>query len=128
MATVTDAIVKLGIDDWALNGEPSTESEFNSAFSKVTGADSEGMAIVSTDPSDFGVTWKQVSDKLKELNDAEPLELLRKTRNEMIVESDWMANSDVTMSDAWKTYRQSLRDITDDATSLDDVTWPSKPS
>ena len=86
------------------------------------------MAIVSTDPSDFGVTWKQVSDKLKELNDAEPLELLRKTRNEMIVESDWMANSDVTMSDAWKTYRQSLRDITDSATSLDDVTWPTKPS
>jgi len=128
MATVADAIVKLGIDGWTLNGEPSTESEFNSAFSKVTGADSEGMAIVSTDPSDFGVTWKQVSDKLKELNDAEPLELLRKTRNEMIVESDWMANSDVTMSDAWKTYRQSLRDITDDATSLDDVTWPSKPS
>ena len=127
MATVTDAIVKLGIDDWALNGEPSTESEFNSAFSKVTGADSEGIAIVSTDPSDFGVTWKQVSDKLKELNDAEPLELLRKTRNEMLVESDWMANSDVTMSDAWKTYRQALRDITDDATSLDDVTWPEKP-
>ena len=128
MATVTDAIVKLGIDDWALNGEPSTESEFNSAFSKVTGADSEGIAIVSTDPSDFGVTWKQVSDKLKELNDAEPLELLRKTRNEMLVESDWMANSDVTMSDAWKTYRQALRDITDGATSLDDVTWPTKPS
>jgi len=127
MATIADAIVKLGIDDWALNGEPSTESEFNSAFSKVTGADSEGMAIVSTDPSDFGVTWKQVSDKLKELNDAEPLGLLRKTRNEMIVESDWMANSDVTMSDAWKTYRQALRDITDSATSLDDVTWPEKP-
>jgi hypothetical protein len=127
MATVTDAIVKLGIDDWALNGEPSTESEFNSAFSKVTGADSEGIAIVSTDPSDFGVTWKQVSDKLKELNDAEPLELLRKTRNEMLVESDWMANSDVTMSYAWKTYRQALRDITDSATSLDDVTWPEKP-
>jgi len=127
MATIADAIVKLGIDGWTLNGEPSTESEFNSAFSKVTGADSEGMAIVSTDPSDFGVTWKQVSDKLKELNDAEPLELLRKTRNEMIVESDWMANSDVTMSDAWKTYRQALRDITDSATSLDDVTWPEKP-
>jgi len=46
----------------------------------------------------------------------------------MLVESDWMANSDVTMSDAWKTYRQSLRDITDSATSLDDVTWPTKPS
>ena len=127
MATVTDAIIKLGITDWALSGEPSTESEFNSGFSKITGADSEGMAIVSTDPSDFGVTWKQVSDKLKELNDAEPLELLRKKRNEMLAESDWMANSDVAMSDAWRTYRQSLRDITDTYSSLDDVVWPTKP-
>jgi hypothetical protein len=28
---------------------------------------------------------------------------------------------------AWKTYRQSLRDITDTYTSLDDVVWPEKP-
>jgi len=25
------------------------------------------------------------------------------------------------------TYRQALRDITDSATSLDDVVWPTKP-
>ena len=128
MATISDAIIKLGINDWALSGEPSTESEFNSGFSKITGADSEGMAIVSTNPSDFGVTWAQVSAKLTELNNAEPLALLREERNKMLAESDWMANSDVTMSDAWTTYRQALRDITDSATSLDDVTWPTKPS
>ena len=127
MATVSDAIVKLGIDGWTLSGEPSSESEFNSAFSKVTGADSEGISIVSTNPSDFGVTWAQVSSKLTELNDAEPLELLREERNKILAESDWMANSDVTMSDAWKTYRQSLRDITKDYKSLDDVKWPEKP-
>ena len=28
MATVSDAIVKLGIDGWTLSGEPSSESEF----------------------------------------------------------------------------------------------------
>ena len=52
---------------------------------------------------------------------------LRTTRDAMLAETDWMANSDVTMSDAWRTYRQALRDITDSATSLDDVTWPTKP-
>jgi len=31
------------------------------------------------------------------------------------------------MSDAMTTYRQALRDITSSATSLDDVTWPTKP-
>ena len=129
MATVSDAITNLGINNWSLSGEPSTEAEFNSAFSKVTGTDSDGMAIVSTDPSDFGVTWTQVSNKLEELNNAEPLSLLREKRNKMLAESDWTQNRDVTLSnDAdWKTYRQSLRDITDSATSLDDVTWPEKP-
>jgi len=42
-----------------------------------------------------------------------------------------MGNSDITMTDAWKTYRQALRDITkttpaDDA--LSNITWPTKPS
>ena len=34
---------------------------------------------------------------------------LRKQRDELLKETDWLANSDVTMSDAWATYRQSLR-------------------
>ena len=34
---------------------------------------------------------------------------LRQQRDALLVETDWMANSDVTMSDAWTTYRQALR-------------------
>ena len=57
------------------------------------------------------------------------LNYLRKIRNNKLAETDWTQNRDVTLSnDAdWKTYRQALRDITDSATSLDDVTWPEKP-
>ena len=56
---------------------------------------------------------------------------LRKKRNALLVETDWMANSDVTMSADWKTYRQALRDITkqtptDDA--LSNITFPTKPT
>ena len=36
---------------------------------------------------------------------------LRRQRDILLVETDWMANSDVTMSAKWKTYRQALRDI-----------------
>ena len=55
---------------------------------------------------------------------------LREQRNQLLVETDWMGNSDVTMTDAWKVYRQALRDITkqtpaDD--SLSNITWPTKP-
>ena len=55
---------------------------------------------------------------------------LREQRNRLLADTDWMGNSDVTMSADWKTYRQALRDITkttptDDAIS--NITWPTKP-
>ena len=58
---------------------------------------------------------------------------IRVTRNALLQESDWTQSRDVTLSndDDWKTYRQSLRDITKDLTTVDDVdkvTWPTKPS
>ena len=46
------------------------------------------------------------------------LNWLRTVRNNILKETDYMGNSDVTMSDAWATYRQALRDIT---TGLDTV-------
>ena len=55
------------------------------------------------------------------------LEDLRDARNEMLASTDWWAGSDHTMTQAQTDYRQALRDITDNATSLDDVTWPTKP-
>jgi hypothetical protein len=57
----------------------------------------------------------------KKLND------LREWRNRLLQETDIWALSDRTMSSAQIKYRQDLRDITDNATSLDDVTWPTKP-
>ena len=61
---------------------------------------------------------------------ARRMENLRTQRNQLLAETDWMGNSDVTMSADWKTYRQALRDITkttpaDDA--LSNITWPKKP-
>ena len=128
MTDIATALNELGVSEWVLRGEPTSEAEFNEMFRKVTGADSNGSAIESDDPSDFGVTWKQASDKKTELVNAKPMADLRAERDRRLAETDWMGNSDVTMSDAWKTYRQELRDITKSATSLDDVTWPTKPS
>ena len=55
------------------------------------------------------------------------LEALRQVRDLMLAETDWWASSDLTLSAAQTTYRQSLRDITNTYTSLDDVVWPEKP-
>lgn len=56
------------------------------------------------------------------------LEHLRTARNFKLGETDYWALSDApTMTQAQIDYRQALRDITDNATSLDDVNWPEKP-
>ena len=130
MTDIATALNELAITEWVLRGEPTTEAEFNEMFRKVTGSDDNGTAIESSDPSKFGVTWKQASDKKTELVNAKPMADLRAERDRRLAETDWMANSDVTMSDAWKTYRQNLRDVPaqDGVTGLDDVTWPTKPS
>jgi len=127
MANVAEAISELGVTEWVLRGEPTTEAEFNSMFRKVTGADANGSAIESSNPSDWGTSWTAVSAKLTELNAAEPLKLLREERNRRIAETDWWASSDLTMTADQTAYRQALRDITVTYTSLDDVVWPTKP-
>ena len=69
----------------------------------------------------------------KEWADGAParrMQQLRDQRNMLLSETDWMGNSDVTMSDAWTTYRQALRDITTQTPSddtLSNITWPTKP-
>ena len=59
------------------------------------------------------------------------LENLRNKRNSLLHETDWMANSDVTMSDDWKTYRQALRDLPsglDTVAKVNAKEFPTKPS
>ena len=56
---------------------------------------------------------------------------LRRQRDILLAETDYMGNSDVTMSDAWTTYRQALRDITSQTPSddaLSNITFPTKPT
>jgi len=127
MTTIANALTKLGVTEWVLRGEPTTEAEFNEMFAKVTGADENGSAIESSNPDDWGTTWAAVSAKRDELIAAQPLKELRAERDRRIAETDWWASSDRTMTDAQTAYRQALRDITETATSLDDVTWPTKP-
>ena len=127
MAYIAKALTELGIQEWVLRGNPTNKQEFSTMYAKVTGENANGTAIESTKESDWGVTWEDVKAKADELEAGEPMRLLREERNRRIATSDWMANSDVTMADDWKTYRQALRDITESATSLDDVTWPTEP-
>lgn len=127
MMHVARILEELGVTNYKLEGMPTTEAEFLAGFSKITGSDIDGIEVVSTDPADFGVTWAQIVAKNTEVEPAEPLRLLRVERDSKLAETDWWAGSDRTMTQAQIDYRQALRNITDNATSLDDVTWPTKP-
>ena len=82
-------------------------------------------------------TESEIDAELTKLTNAEPMRLLRLERDRLLTACDWRASSDLTLADAWKTYRQSLRDLPasssptlDSNGNLDmsSVTFPTEPS
>lgn len=56
------------------------------------------------------------------------LKLIRRERNRLLSETDWMSFSDSpTMSDAWKKYRQDLRDLPASNSDPSKIVFPTKP-
>ena len=79
-------------------------------------------------------TEKEIEEKLTELQNAEPMRLLREERNQKLAETDWWCCSDNTPNQAQLDYRTALRDLPSTASpSLDEdgnltgVEWPNKP-
>jgi len=79
-------------------------------------------------------TEEQIQTKIQEYIDAEPMRLLREERNRRLAETDWRFRSDLTPSQEWIDYCQSLRDLPSTASpeldengQLSNVTWPTKP-
>ena len=86
-------------------------------------------------------TEDEVNKKLKELQEGEPMALLRKERNILLAQTDWTQVSDSPLdtepTDMWRKYRQALRDLplsanpkldSDGYLDLSSVEWPTKPS
>lgn len=70
------------------------------------------------------LTAEQIADRT-----AAKAKEVREQRAKLLSETDWMALSDNTLSPAWATYRQALRDITTHANfpHLQEADWPVKP-
>ena len=97
-----------------------------------------------------GLTWldsgtapteSEIDAEVTRLNNAEPMRLLRIERDARLTACDWIITMHKELGTnipaAWKTYRQSLRDLPASASpSLDSygdldltsVTWPTEPS
>jgi hypothetical protein len=60
--------------------------------------------------------------------DAKQAESVRDDRNKRLAETDWTQLSDAPVnSSAWGTYRQNLRNITEQSGFPWEITWPTKP-
>ena len=99
-------------------------------YANAVSINGDGNNAVATDADGKVVSWdaSAVATKEAELISAFKLQELRTERNRLIAETDhWVLSDIADATSAQTTYRQALRDITDSATSLDDVTWPTKP-
>ena len=105
-----------------------------------------GAEFVWTGTDYSGLTWldsgsapteNEIDAEVTRLNNLEPMKLLRQERDKRLATCDWRASSDLTLADAWKTYRQSLRDLpasaspkldSDGNLDMTSVTFPTEPS
>jgi len=53
---------------------------------------------------------------------------VREERDAKLASTDWMASSDLTISDAWKSYRAALRSVPQQSGFPNSISWPSVPS
>ena len=60
----------------------------------------------------------------------ENLAYVRSVRNQKLQQTDWTQVPDVptNIQEAWRTYRQELRDLPASFTKLEDLSWPEEPS
>lgn len=75
-----------------------------------------------------GIVTPIPKSELDEVSENEEAFKLRLERDELLSASDWTQVSDAPVDQAaWATYRQALRDVTDQDGFPDNVVWPSQP-
>lgn len=87
-----------------------------------------GDVVTWLDTEQAEPTAQEIQDEMNRQAAEVPWNELRTKRNQLLAETDYLANTDVTMPDAIKTYRQALRDLPANTTDPANPSWPIKPS
>ena len=109
-----DSIVKMSE---LVNGEPTTNCKLvNGELVALTAEEiAEVEAALSAAPSEIEIKWR----------------LIRTQRDELLNKTDWIVTkaleTGVSVTDAWKNYRQALRDVPTQS-DVDNINWPTEPS
>ena len=107
--------------------------EFYSSFS-IPFSFENGVVEWFPQADEVAPTESVVTQKLNKYKTNKAWSDLRKQRNYLLAQTDWMALNDVVVSEEWKAYRQALRDLPansepqlDETGNLTNVIWPTKP-
>ena len=89
---------------------------------------SSAYGAFDSDGNQIAVDEAAVAAKAAELEIDQQWKELRRERNRLISETDYLALSDVTLNEDMRTYRQALRDLPANTSDPANPTWPVKPS
>ena len=131
----------LGIDPVLAAPAPTPSGEYKSVGRNGVVQDANGnwvQAYVERDMfadyvDDDGVTVTKASQEeaYTATKNAEAALAVRNTRDGLIASCDWMAikafEGGTTVGTDWATYRQALRDVTNQEGFPNDITWPAQP-
>ncbi len=96
--------------------------------------DDQATQFLSTEDPMFYIDGeiKTLSEKIYQESPNDIKRNVRFNRDKMLLESDWTQLLDSPLSDSkkaeWATYRQTLRDLTDNMDSSGSVTYPDAPN
>jgi len=76
------------------------------------------------------LTAEEIAERETYVRDVLPLEqmaALRRQRNQLLTETDYLALADSTLTDEMRTYRQALRDLPANTVDPANPVFPTKP-
>jgi len=76
------------------------------------------------------LTAAEIAEREAYARDVLPVEQmreLRRQRNQLLTETDYLALADSTLTDEMRTYRQALRDLPANTVDPANPVWPTKP-
>jgi hypothetical protein len=99
-------------------------------YSGLRAIKDNGSGSEMPDPDNM-ITEEEYNEAIAEFEVFDGWVKVRKQRNQLLKDSDYIMFPDITISaekkEEWETYRQSLRDIPQTFSNPDDVTYPDKP-
>lgn len=124
-------VVKNGIiENIIVVDDVATSSEEAEGATSSESATPDGYAFYPADgvEGNIGWAWANGSPVKPTVSEADQAERVRSKRDRLLMQSDWTQVADAPVDQAaWATYRQALRDITDQEGFPFEVTYPTQP-